>query len=84
MPEGSENGRMHGAVFLGLTKDKREDIIEYLKTVYDPEIPVDIYQLGLIYGGFPGDIVNPRIEDSLDIGLWHGDGVSGVAGDPSS
>ncbi|SUO96313.1 iron-sulfur cluster assembly protein [Suttonella ornithocola] len=25
------------------------DIIEQLKTVYDPEIPVDIYELGLIY-----------------------------------
>ena len=23
--------------------------VEYLKTVYDPEIPVDIYDLGLIY-----------------------------------
>ncbi len=24
--------------------------VELLKTVYDPEIPVDIYNLGLIYG----------------------------------
>ena len=28
---------------------KEERIIEVLKTVYDPEIPVDIYNLGLIY-----------------------------------
>ena len=26
-----------------------ERIIEVLKTIYDPEIPVDIYNLGLIY-----------------------------------
>jgi FeS assembly SUF system protein len=26
-----------------------EKIVEQLKTVYDPEIPVDIYELGLIY-----------------------------------
>lgn len=28
---------------------KEERIIDVLKTVYDPEIPVDIYNLGLIY-----------------------------------
>lgn len=27
----------------------RDGVIEALKTVYDPEIPVDIYELGLIY-----------------------------------
>ena len=27
----------------------REKIMSALKTVYDPEIPVDIYKLGLIY-----------------------------------
>ena len=26
-----------------------QDVIRGLKTVYDPEIPVDIYELGLIY-----------------------------------
>jgi len=29
--------------------DIKEKIIENLKQVYDPEIPVDIYNLGLIY-----------------------------------
>jgi FeS assembly SUF system protein len=27
----------------------KEKIIEILKTCYDPEIPVDIYEMGLIY-----------------------------------
>lgn len=27
-----------------------EDIVTMIKTVYDPEIPIDIYNLGLIYG----------------------------------
>lgn len=27
----------------------KEQVIEQIKTVFDPEIPVDIYELGLIY-----------------------------------
>lgn len=27
----------------------KQQIIDVLKTIYDPEIPVDIYELGLIY-----------------------------------
>jgi FeS assembly SUF system protein len=27
----------------------REKVIDAIKTVYDPEIPVDVYELGLIY-----------------------------------
>ena len=26
-----------------------DDIVRVIKTIYDPEIPVDIYELGLIY-----------------------------------
>jgi len=31
------------------TQPLREKIIEALKTCYDPEIPIDIWELGLIY-----------------------------------
>ena len=30
-------------------KEVEELIIETLKSIYDPEIPVDVYELGLIY-----------------------------------
>ncbi len=30
-------------------KEIEDKIIEALKTIYDPEIPVDIYELGLVY-----------------------------------
>lgn len=29
--------------------DLREKVVEVIKTIYDPEIPVDIWELGLIY-----------------------------------
>lgn len=31
------------------TTELGEKIVRVLKTIYDPEIPVDIYELGLIY-----------------------------------
>ena len=34
------------------TTELTEKIIEVLKSIYDPEIPVDIYELGLIYDVF--------------------------------
>jgi FeS assembly SUF system protein len=33
----------------GPGSDLQAQIVETLKTIYDPEIPVDIYELGLIY-----------------------------------
>ncbi len=36
-------------------KQLENKVVEVLKTVYDPEIPVDIYELGLIYEIKPSD-----------------------------
>lgn len=32
-----------------VTDNLRDKIVAAIKTVYDPEIPVDVYELGLIY-----------------------------------
>ncbi|HKS87722.1 MAG TPA: SUF system Fe-S cluster assembly protein [Pseudolabrys sp.] len=42
-----------------------DDIVAALKTVYDPEIPADIYELGLIYRIEIGDDRGVAIEMSL-------------------
>lgn len=42
-----------------------QDIISALKTVYDPEIPCDIYELGLIYKVDVDDERNVSIEMTL-------------------
>ena len=42
-----------------------EDLIGALKTVYDPEIPVDIYELGLIYKVDLDDDRNLKIDMTL-------------------
>jgi FeS assembly SUF system protein len=31
------------------TEELKEKVVECLKTIYDPELPVNIYELGLIY-----------------------------------
>ncbi len=33
----------------GIKEDLRDQVKAAIKTVYDPEIPVDVYELGLIY-----------------------------------
>jgi FeS assembly SUF system protein len=42
-----------------------EQIVKMLKTVYDPEIPVNIYDLGLIYGVDVDDKKNVTITMTL-------------------
>jgi FeS assembly SUF system protein len=53
---------------LGLTRDLdalTDDIIDALKTVFDPEIPVNIFELGLIYKVDVGDHGLVEIEMTL-------------------
>ncbi len=38
-----------------------EKIVAVLKTIYDPEIPVDIYELGLIYDVFVNEDSDVKI-----------------------
>src|SRR3984957_10001643 len=42
-----------------------DQLIEKLKTVFDPEIPVDIYELGLIYKVDVSDEKNVAIDMTL-------------------
>lgn len=52
-----------------LTPDERlaleETVIAMLRTVYDPEIPVDIYSLGVIYNIDIDDDANLKIDMTL-------------------
>ena len=43
------------------TQELGEKIVRVLKTIYDPEIPVDIYELGLIYDVFVNDDTEVKI-----------------------
>ena len=66
-----------------------DDIVASLKTVYDPEIPVDIYELGLIYKVDIDDDRNVAIDMTLtapgcpvagDMPGWVENAVSSVPG----
>ena len=46
-------------------EDLKEDVIEMLKTLYDPEIPVNIYELGLIYNIDVSDSGNVVVKMTL-------------------
>jgi len=43
------------------TQELGEKIVRVLKTIYDPEIPVDIYELGLIYDVFVNEDLDVKI-----------------------
>ena len=67
----------------------KNDLIAALKTVYDPEIPVDIYELGLIYRLDIDDDRNIEIDMTLtapgcpvagDMPGWVENAISSVPG----
>ncbi len=66
-----------------------EDIIAALKSVYDPEIPADIYELGLIYKVDVDDDRNVTVDMTLttagcpvagEMPIWVENAVSSVEG----
>lgn len=66
-----------------------DDVVGALKTVYDPEIPADIYELGLIYKIDIGDdravavemtLTTPNCPSAQELPLMVENAVSGVAG----
>ncbi|WP_232845614.1 SUF system Fe-S cluster assembly protein [Aurantimonas marina] len=66
-----------------------DDIVGALKTVYDPEIPADIYELGLIYKIDIDDERNVDVEMTLtapgcpvagEMPIWVENAVASVAG----
>lgn len=53
-----------------MTKENIEDkTIEMLKTVFDPEIPVNVYDLGMIYKIEVVDSKEPEGEDIFDLNI---------------
>ena len=67
----------------------RDDLVSALKTVFDPEIPVDIYELGLIYRLDIDPDRNVEVDMTLtapgcpvagDMPGWVENAVSSVAG----
>jgi FeS assembly SUF system protein len=66
-----------------------DDIVAALKTVYDPEIPADIYELGLIYKIDIGDdravkvdmsLTSPNCPAAQDLPIQVENAVASVAG----
>ncbi len=49
------------------TQELGEKIVTVLKTIYDPEIPVDIYELGLIYDVFVNEDKDVKILMTLNL-----------------
>ena len=52
------------------TQELGEKVVNVLKTIFDPEIPVDIYELGLIYDVFVNEDRDVKILMTLTTPNW--------------
>ncbi|MBI3435173.1 MAG: SUF system Fe-S cluster assembly protein [Proteobacteria bacterium] len=83
--EGAPSGALDGAEIARLS----DAIVAALKTVYDPEIPADIYELGLIYRIDIGNdravavdmtLTTPNCPSAQELPIMVEDAVSSVPG----
>lgn len=51
------------------TQEIEDKVLEMLKTVFDPEIPVNVYDLGMIYKIEVVDAAEPSGEDIFDVNI---------------
>ena len=74
---------------VGDVEGMRDSVIAALKSVYDPEIPVDVYELGLIYKAEISDegivdidmtLTAPACPVAEHMPVWVRDAVSAVEG----
>ena len=90
-PEAAPNRPEFGATTIPVEElDKlTEGIVAALKTVYDPEIPADIYELGLIYKVDIDDSRHVKVDMTLtapgcpvagEMPVWVEDAVASVPG----
>ena len=48
-PDSNDSAEKNTTNEAGVSKDLKSKVVEVLETCFDPEIPVNIYELGLIY-----------------------------------
>jgi FeS assembly SUF system protein len=84
-----ENATVTGALPQDELGKLTDDIVAALKTVFDPEIPADIYELGLIYKIDIGDdravkvdmsLTSPNCPAAQDLPIQVENAVASVAG----
>jgi FeS assembly SUF system protein len=61
----TSNKKLLKELFMSDFLAKEEEIVKVIKTVYDPEIPVNVYDLGLIYSIEVNDEGEATIEMTL-------------------